>query len=82
MHALNALWLLNEVNCNTEIEIKYVRSKSCDWFEIATKDFDFMVTEYGYCSLKYLDQPISHEKDAEYYGLVKQWVKKYYLEVL
>lgn len=82
MHALNTLWALNEVNCNTEIEIKFVRSKSCDWFEIATKDFDFRVTEYGDCSLKYLDQPISHEKDDEYYGLVRQWVKKYYTEIL
>ena len=80
MHALNIMWLLNEVDCNTEIDIRCVKTKSADWIEISTKDLEYYIDEYGSCRLKYIDQPVSLEKDIEYWEKVKTWVKKYYQE--
>ena len=80
MHALNILWLLNEVDQNTKIDIRCVKTKSADWIEIKTSDFHFYINEYGSCSLQHLNQPKSAEKDIEYWEKVKTWVKKYYQE--
>ena len=41
MHALNIMWLLNEVDCNTEVDIRCVKTKSADWIEISTKDLEY-----------------------------------------
>jgi len=78
MHALNIMWLLNEVTNNTHIDIRSVKTKSAAWVEISTKDFDYYIDEYGSCRLKYLDQPTSLEKDQEYWFIVKEWIKGYY----
>ena len=80
MHALNIMWLLNEVDRNTKIDIQTVKTTSTDWIEITIEDFHFYIDEYGSCSLQYLDQPKSVAKDVEYWSKVKDWVKKYYLE--
>ena len=80
MHALNIMWLLNEVDCNTEIEILTGKSKHVDSIMISTNYFDFSISECGTCVLTYLDQSISVEKDIEYWNMVKTWVKKYYQE--
>lgn len=80
MHALNIMWLLVEVDKNTKIDIQTVKTTSTDWIEIATEDFHFYIDEYGACSLQYLNQPKSVEKDIEYWKMVKDWVKKYYQE--
>ena len=80
MHALNIMWLLNEVDCNTEIEILTGKSKHVDSISISTYDFEFSISECGTCVLTYLDQPKSVEKDIEYWNMVKTWVKKYYQE--
>ena len=45
---------------------------------ISTGNFEFSVSECGTCVLTYLNQPKSVEKDIEYWGKVKVWVKKYY----
>ena len=80
MHALNIMWLLNEVGCYTEIEITTGKSKHVDSIMISTNDFEFSISECGTCILTYLDQPKSVEKDIEYWNMVKTWVKKYYQE--
>lgn len=80
MHALNIMWLLNEVDCNTEIEILTGKSKHVDSISISTNTFEFSISECGTCVLTYLDQPKSVEKDVEYWNRVKTWVKKYYQE--
>ncbi len=80
MHALNIMWLLNEVDCNTEIEITTGKSKHLDSIMISTNDFEFSISKWGTCVLTYLDQPKSVEKDIEYLEKVKTWVKKYYQE--
>lgn len=80
MNALNIMWLLNEVDCNTEIDIQTVKTTSTDWLEITTEYFHFYIDEYGSCSLQYSNQPKSVEKDIEYWDMVKSWVKKYYQE--
>lgn len=80
MHALNIMWLLNEVDCNTEVEILTGKSKHADSIMISTNGFEFSISECGSCRLKYLDQPVSLEKDVEYWNKVKDWVKKYYQE--
>ena len=80
MHALNIMWLLNEVNCNTEIEILTGKSKHVDSIMINTNDFVFTISECGTCVLTYLNQPKSVEKDVKYWNMVKDWVKKYYQE--
>ena len=80
MNTLNIMWLLNEVDCNTEIEILTGKSKHSDFIFISTKTFDFSVSECGTCKLTYLDQYHSLEKDIEYWNMVKTWVKKYYQE--
>ena len=84
MHALNIMWLLNEVDCNTEVEILTGKSKHVDSIMISTNDFEFSISECGTCVLTYLDQPKSVEKDVEYWNMVKTWVKtwvkKYYQE--
>ena len=81
MHALNIMWLLNEVDCNTEIKISTTKTKHVDWLEIKTNDFKYYIDETGFCRLTYLDQPKSVEKDIEYWNMVKTWVKTYYQEV-
>ena len=43
MHALNIMWLLNEVDCNTEIEITTGKSKHVDSIMISTNDFEFSI---------------------------------------
>ena len=55
MHVLNIMWLLNEVDQNTKIDIRCIKTKSADWIEISTKDLDYYIDEYGSCRLKYLD---------------------------
>ena len=80
MHALNIMWLLNEVDCNTEVEILTGKSKHVDSIMISTSDFEFSISECGTCVLTYLDQPKIVEKDVEYWTMVKTWVKKYYQE--
>lgn len=80
MHALNIMWLLVEVDKNTEIEILTGKSKHVDSIMISTNDFEFSISECGSCRLKYLDQPVSLEKGVEYWRMVKDWVKKYYQE--
>lgn len=80
MHALNIMWLLNEVDRNTKIDIQTVKTTSTDWIEITTLDFHFYIDEYGSCCLQYLNQPKSVEKDVEYWNMVKTWVKRYYQE--
>ena len=80
MHALNIMWLLAEVDKNTKIEILTGKYKHVDSIMISTNDFEFSISECGSCVLKYLNQPKSVEKDVEYWNMVKDWVKKYYLE--
>ena len=80
MHALNIMWLLNEVDCNTEVEILTGKSKHVDSIMISTNDFEFSISECGICVLTYLDQQVSLEKDIEYWEKVKTRVKKYYQE--
>lgn len=80
MHALNIMWLLVEVDKNTEIEILTGKSKHVDFIMISTNDFEFSISECGSCVLTYLNQPKSVEKDVEYWKMVKEWVKKYYQE--
>lgn len=80
MHALNIMWLLVEVDKNTEIEILTGKSKHVDSIMISTNDFEFSISECGSCMLTYLNQPKSVEKDVEYWKMVKEWVKKYYQE--
>jgi hypothetical protein len=80
MHALNIMWLLNEVDCNTKVEILTGKSKHVDSIIISTNDFEFSISECGACVLTYLGQPVSLEKDVEYWNMVKTWVKKYYQE--
>lgn len=80
MHALNIMWLLNEVDCNTDVNINTTKTKHVDWIEIKTNCFQFYVDENGLCRLTYKDQPKSVEKDIEYWEMVKTWVKKYYQE--
>ena len=81
MHTLNIMWLLNEVDCNTEIEILTGKSKHVDSISISTNTFEFSISECGACVLTYLEQPSSVvEKDIEYWNKVKTWIKKYYEE--
>ena len=80
MNALNIMWLLNEIDYNTEIEILTGKSKHVDSISISTNTFEFSISECGSCVLTYLDQPKSLEKDIEYWDKVKTWVKKYYQE--
>lgn len=80
MHALNIMWLLVEVDKNTEIEILTGKSKHVDSIMISTNEFEFSISECGSCVLTYLNQPKSVEKDIEYWKMVKDWVKKYYQE--
>ena len=80
MHALNIMRLLNEVDCNTEIEITTGKSKHTNPIMISTNDFEFSISECGTCVFTYLGQPVSLEKDIEYWEKVKTWVKKYYQE--
>lgn len=80
MHALNIMLLLNEVDCNTKIEILTVKSKHVDSIMISTDDFELSISECGTCVLTYLNKPKSVEKDIEYWNMVKTWVKKYYQE--
>ena len=74
------MWLLNEVDCDTEIEIVTGKSKHVDSIMISTNDFEFSISKCGTCVLTYLDQPKGLEKDIEYWNMVKAWVKKYYQE--
>ena len=80
MHALNIMWLLNEVDCNTEVEILTGSSKHVDSIMISTNDFEFSISACGTCVLTYLDQPKRIKKDIEYWNMVKPLVKKYYQE--
>ena len=70
MHALNIMWLLVEVDKNTEIEILIGKSKHVDSIMISTNDFEFSISECGSCVLTYLNQPKSVEKDIEYWKMV------------
>ena len=80
MNALNIMWLLNEVDCNTEIRIECDNRISVQNIKIFTSDIVFYIDTTGFCRLEYLDQPKSVEKDIEYWEMVKNWVKKYYQE--
>ena len=48
MHALNIMWLLNEGDCNTEINISTTKTKHVDWLEIKTNDFKYYIDETGF----------------------------------
>ena len=74
------MWLLVEVDNNTEIEILTGKYKHVDSIMISTNDFEFSISECGSWVLKYLNRPKSVAKDVEYWNMVKDWVKKYYLE--
>ena len=74
------MWLLNEVGCNTEIEILIGKSKHVDSIMISTNDFELTISQSGTCVLTYLNQQKSVEKDVKYWNIVKDWVKKYYQE--
>ena len=80
MNALNIMWLLNEIDCNTEIEILTGKSKHVDSISISTNTFEFSISGCGTCVLTYLDQQVILEKDIEYWEKVKTRVKKYYQE--
>ena len=80
MNALNIMWLLNEIDCNTEVEILTGKSKHVDSICISTNKFEFNISEGGVGVLTYLNQPKSVEKDVVNYLMVKEWVKKYYQE--
>ena len=79
MNALNIMWLLNDVDRNTPIEVKIVKTKSCDWIEIETDKFVFIIDEYGSCSLRH-QGILSQEKEEAYWKMVKGWVKFYMSE--
>lgn len=81
MNALNIMWLLNEIDCNTEIEILTGRSGNFEYILISTDEFDFSISQCGSCKLDYRGQNRSVEKDIEYWNKVKDWVKKYYQEM-
>lgn len=80
MHALNIMWLLNEIDRNTEIEILTGKSKNFEYILISADEFDFSISQCGTCKLDYQGQDRSIEKDVEYWNKVKNWVKKYYQE--
>lgn len=80
MHALNIMWLLNEVDRDTPIDVKTVKTESCDWIEIETDKFTFKIDEYGTCWLRY-EGIVSQEKDKSYWNMVKNWVKFYMKEI-
>ena len=80
MNALNIMWLLDEIDCNTEIEILTGKSKHVDSIFISTDKFEFSISECGSCKLDYRGQDRSVEKDVKYWNKVKNWVKKYYQE--
>ena len=80
MNALNIMWLLNEIDGNTEIEILTGNSKCFDYILISTDEFEFSTSECGSCKLDYRGQDRSIEKDVGYWNKVKNWVKKYYQE--
>ena len=79
MNALNIMWLLNDIDNNTSVDIRTVKSKSCDWIEIETDDFEFKISEFGKMKLSKFSE-ISFEDDHEYWQKVKDWIKKYYSE--
>ena len=81
MHALNALWLLRELNCNSDVEVIVTRTKYCDSIEIKAETFEFVIEENGACLLKH-NGDINHQCDINYWKLVKQWTKEYMSEVL
>ena len=64
MNALNIMWLLDEIDCNTEIEILTGKSKRVDFIFISTDKFDFSISECGSCKLDYRGQDRSVEKDV------------------
>ena len=39
MNALNIMWLLNEVDCNTELYIDSTKTEHMDWVNIKKKRF-------------------------------------------
>lgn len=80
MNTLNIMWLLNDITCNTDIDIRYVKTKSTDWIEIETSSFVFYVDECGTCKLTCGGDDESSDKDREMWFMVKDWVKKYYKE--
>ena len=82
MHPLNIMWLLNDVSVNNDIEIQYHRTKHIDYIEIIHPDFSFYITEYGDVVINYKHQGVQHDKDVEYWSMVKTWVKNYFNEVL
>lgn len=81
MNACNIMWLLNEVNSNTEISVKYDRNKHTDSIDIEASKFKFYVEEYGVCILDYVGHEKSVEKDQEIWLLVKDWVLKYFQDI-
>ena len=82
MNALNIMWLLNEIDCNTEIEILTGKSKHVDSIFVSTDEFDFSISECGSCKLDYQGQDRSVEKDVEYWNKVKDCVKKIQYELV
>ena len=81
MNALNIMWLLNEIDNNTSVDIRTVKSKSCDWIEIETNDYKYEINEFGKMKLHRVnvrEYCISEADDHEYWQKVKDWVKKYY----
>ena len=82
MHPLNIMWLLNDITVNDQIEIQYSRTKHINSITITHSDFSFFITEYGDVVINYKHQGVQHDKDVEYWSMVKTWVKNYFNEVL
>ena len=81
MNALNIMWLLNEVDHNTIVDIQYCRTKTEDCIYIETPTFKFSIGEYGNCVLYYNgNKDVQSCKDM--YRNVSRWVKKYFSEIL
>lgn len=81
MHALNTLHLLDEIDINSNIEVRYIRYKHCDSIEIYTEQFKFLIDEYGSCSLTY-GSITDSQHDSDYWSLIKNWVKNYITNTL
>lgn len=82
MHPLNIMWLLHDINNNSEVLVEFERSKHVDSISISTSDFHFNISECGSCSLIYKNGDKKIDKSREHWRMVRGWVKAYVAEVL
>ena len=82
MHPLNIMWLLHEIDNNSEVSVEVERSKHVDSINISTDDFNFSISECGSCSLIYKNREKKSDKSKEHWRMVRGWVKAYVTEVL